>query len=223
MGWWNFGEHSGYPGEKLALYLIECPFCREKGNYSTAHHIEKQKANSHKVLNYDTLRCGNCGNFVQVFWSAEELSGSRGLHNFLLQPWPKGSYRAPEYWPEAIQRFWLQAHTSLDSENFDATSVMVRSALQAALREQKAQGKTLKDEIDYLSKKGILPPVIKEWSDELRLLGNTSAHPSLDDSPVAKEDVQDAVEFLDSLLRYLYDLPKQINDYRSRKKNKKTK
>jgi hypothetical protein len=220
MSWWDFGDHAGYSGDKLALYRIGCPFCGEKGNFSTEHHIERKKANSGKVLNYDTLKCGNCANFVQVFWSAEEHPGSRSLHNYLAQPLPKASYTAPEHWPETVRRYWLQAHKSLDSENYDAASVMVGSALQATFRDQKAQGKTLKDETDYLAKKRVLPPIIKEWSNEVRLLRNTSAHPSLDDEPVSSEDVKDAVQFLDFLLKYIYDLPKQINDYRERKVKK---
>ena len=67
--WWGLGEWSGHRGEKLSLYLITCPFCGEKGNFDTAFHAEKKKPNGHKVLNFDTLKCGNCASYVQVFWS----------------------------------------------------------------------------------------------------------------------------------------------------------
>jgi hypothetical protein len=59
---------------------------------------------------------------------------------------------------------------------------------------------------------------MKEWSDELRFLRNNSAHPGKDQTQLNPQDVEDVIEFLDHLLRYLYDLPKQINEYRNRKK-----
>ena len=94
---------------------------------------------------------------------------------------------------------------------------MARSALQAALRDNKAQGKTLKAEIDDLASKGILPPLMKEWSDNVRELGNISAHPKPGQPPTTPEDARDIVEFLNFLLEYLYTLPRRINDYRSRR------
>ncbi len=94
---------------------------------------------------------------------------------------------------------------------------MIRSVLQIALRLNGAAGENLKEEIDNLARKGILPPIMKEWADELRLLGNDSAHPQAKQVQQEPQDVKDALEFLDYLLQYLYDLPKQIEKYRSRK------
>ena len=155
-----------------------------------------------------------------VLWSAGEHSyGDRGLHDYVVLPWPKKLERFPEYWPEPVGRFWLQARPSLKEENWDAAAVMARSALQAALREQKAEGKTLKQEIDYLASRGILPPIIKNWSDNIRLLGNSSAHPSSEEPPIEPANAKDIVRFLDFLFEYLYDLPHQISKYRERNKD----
>jgi hypothetical protein len=38
--WWDFGEHVGFSGNKLALYKIACAFCNEKGNFSTSRLIQ---------------------------------------------------------------------------------------------------------------------------------------------------------------------------------------
>jgi hypothetical protein len=62
---------------------------------------------------------------------------------------------------------------------------------------------------------------MKDWSAEVRELGNISAHPRPGEKETSPEDATDIVEFLDFLLKYLYDLPKQIDDYRRRKKEKK--
>ena len=210
--WWNLGEWSGHRGSELAIYEITCPFCQERGNFSTAFAAEKKKPNGDQVLHFDTLKCGSCASFVQVVWS-----GSHSLHDFKVQPWPLKVSKAPEHWPQAIGRYWVQAKRNLKDENWDAAAVMARSALQLALREKGASGRTLFGEIDDLASKGVLPPVMQEWAHGVRELGNDSAHPTVGQAPTSGRDAQDITRFLDFFLEYLYSLPKQINDYRSRR------
>ena len=215
QSWWELGEWSGQRGSKLALHQITCPFCEERGNFKVAHHAEKKKSNGNKVLNFDTLECGNCRGYVMCLWS-----GSNDLHAYRVLPWPLKHEKHPEHWPEAVGRFWLQAKRSISSENWDATAVMARSAMQVALREKGAQGANLKQEIEDLARKGLLPPLMKEWSDTLRELGNDSAHPMPAQAATSSRDAQDIVRYLDFLLEYLYDLPKQIAEYRAREGGK---
>jgi len=85
--------------------------------------------------------------------------------------------KSPEHWPAEVGRHWLQAHRNLKDENWDASALMARSALQVALRDQKAKGSNLKQEIEDLAKKGVLPPLMVEWSHNVRELANDSAHP----------------------------------------------
>jgi hypothetical protein len=97
---------------------------------------------------------------------------------------------------------------------------MARSALQIALRDQKAKEANLKQEIEDLASKGVLPPIIKEWSDNVRELGNDSAHPRSNQPPTNPRDPKNIVEFLAFLPVYLYTIPHQINEYRAREKKK---
>ncbi len=138
--WWELGEGAGQLGETLAIYLIECPFCGEKGKFETEFHAEKKKPNSRKQLNFDTLKCVNCSRYVQVLWSASEFGGSQHLHSFRVQPWPLKIPDPPEYWPAEVGRCWQQAHRSLQHQSWDAAAVMARSALEAALRDHGAKG-----------------------------------------------------------------------------------
>jgi Domain of unknown function (DUF4145) len=94
---------------------------------------------------------------------------------------------------------------------------MARTALQAALRGHGAKGRDLKTEIANLASQGILPPLMREWSDEVRELGNDATHPDPSSQDTDRTDARDVVEFLDYLLRYLYDLPKAIGNYRKRR------
>lgn len=210
--WWDLGEWSGNRGIELSIHDITCPFCMERGNFKTAFHAEKQKPNSRKKLNFDTLQCGNCQGYVLCLWSAGD-----GLHSYKVLPWPLRLEKHPMHWPETIGRFWLQAKRSLSDENWDAAAVMARSAMQAALRGFDAKGANLKQEIDDLATKGLLPPIMKDWSHALRELGNESAHPATNQEPTSPRDAKDIVRFLDFLLEYLYDLPNQIDEFINRK------
>lgn len=214
--WWSLGEGYGQRGSEFGAYQLQCPFCMERGNFELEHRAVKKKSNSEKKLNFDTYKCGNCVGYVMVLWSASEHGG---LYNYKVLPWIKGQLKAPDYWPKEVQRFWLQAHQSVDNEIWDAAAVMTRSALQISLRENGAEGTNLKEEIDNLALKGVLPSVMKDWSNELRFLGNDSAHPKTGQD-VVPDDIMKALEFLDYLLQYLYDLPKQISDFRESKKSK---
>lgn len=218
--WWQLGEGSGYRGSDLALYEITCPFCMERGNFNSAFHVEKKKPNSNKKLNFDTLECGSCKGYVQVLWSATEHGYGNGLHDYRVLPWPLKYEKHPEHWPSTVGRYWLQAKRNIVDENWDAAAVMARSALQLALRDNHAHGNNLKQEIDDLAAKGVLPPIMKEWSDQVRELGNDSAHPAPSQDPTKPHDAIDIVRFLDFLLEYLYSLPHQIKQYRERASKK---
>ena len=221
--WWDLGEWSGNHGNELALSGITCPFCQECGNFSFEHRAEKKKSNATKVLHFDTLKCGNCTGYVMVLWSASQFgTGLTGMHAFRVLPWPIRLEKFPRHWPEPVGRFWLQAHRNGKDENWDAASVMARSALQAALREQGAKGRKLKDEIEDLATRGILPPQMKEWAHELRGLGNESAHPEAVGSKPSADDVRDVIKFLDFLFEYLYTLPHEIKQYRERRAGRTT-
>jgi len=218
--WWELGEWNGYSGSTLEVWRLTCPFCEEEGNFALAHHEEKKKANSNKKLNFDLYQCKNCMAYVQVFWANAENAIGHPLYDFRMVPWPLGKAQPSNNWPPDVQRFWTQAHESLAIENWDAAAVMARSAVQVAMRDKGAVGKDLYSEIEDLAKKGDLPPLMKEWSHEVRVLGNDSAHPKPNAPPTTPEDARDIVQFLDSLLLYLYDFPKKISDYRQRRKPK---
>ncbi len=213
--WWDLGEGFGNRGKEMEVWRLECAFCNEQGNFALAYHGEKCKPSSTKRLNFDLYQCRNCMGFIHVLWSAGEGFGE-GLYGFRVLPWPLDAKPKPsENWPEGVKRFWIQAHDSITRENWDAANVMARSAVQFVVRDKKAAEGKLKTQINDLVSKGILHPLMKDWADEVRLLANESAHP---DAPIPVEitpkDSKDIINFLDLLLSYLYDLPKQIETYR---------
>ena len=118
MNWWDFGEWTGYQGAKLGTYRIPCAFCGEKGNFELVAHLTRQKPGiGANVLNFDTLRCGHCGNFMFAFWSASGMGGSGGMHDFRVLPWHQSTTTYPEHWPTDIGNYWLEARRSIEGKN----------------------------------------------------------------------------------------------------------
>ncbi len=218
--WWDLGEGFGYPGDELAHYMVECAFCGQKDNFELEHRAQKHKPNDPKVLNFDTLKCNNCAGYVMVLWSATSTYGRHSLFDYRVLPWPMKITKAPQYMPEGVGRNWLQVQKSLETESWDAAAVMARTAMETALKDHKAEGAKLINKIDDLASKGDLPPLMKDWAHEVRLLGNEGTHSDPLSAGVKEEDAKDVAEFLDYLLEYLYSLPKQIETYRARKKEK---
>jgi hypothetical protein len=210
--WWDFGQHAGYRTyDGLDMSRITCAFCLQSGMFATVHHEERTNSKS-QTLNYDTLRCDNCGNLTMAFWG-----GGNGLHDVKTVPWPLRYDRFPESWPKDVGRYWLQAKQAQIGKNLDSAAVMARSALQLGLRHAGATGASLFKDIGQLADSGALPPLMKEWSHELRLLANESAHPELGGEPPSSQDVEDVISFLSLLLEYLFELPAQIAGYRQRR------
>jgi hypothetical protein len=235
--WWELGEGMGSRGDKMEVWRLTCAFCGESGNFTLAFHGEKKKPNAEKRLNFDVYKCGNCAGFVHVLWSASRMAyGMHGIYSYKVLPWPLAGKPEPsENWPKGMHRFWVQAHDSLANENWDAAVLMARSALQFIARHKGAKKGKLKQEIQELAAKGVLHPLMEEWSHEVRELGNESAHPDVatldpnavqivneEPNPPDQQDAKDIVNFLDFLLFYFYDLPKQIEAYRKRREPEDT-
>jgi hypothetical protein len=145
-----------------------------------------------KVLNVDP-------NLLEGYVIADEKLGEKVFlleltthHDYKIVPWPRQTTKFPEHWPSDVGRYWLQAQRSLEGKNWDAAALMARSAIQLIMRYQKASGANLKNEIDDLAHKGILPPVMKDWAHEVRALGNENAHPNPGESGTSQKDARDA-------------------------------
>ena len=143
----------------------------ESGNFETAFHAEKNKPNSRKKLNFDTLKCGNCSGYVMVLWSASEHGFDNGLHDYkrpamALEDQPASRSLAPERWPVLVAGQAQSCRRELGrAGNHGAISPA------GHLRDQGASGDNLKKEIDGLTEKGVVPPVMSDWSHQVRQLG----------------------------------------------------
>ena len=112
----------------------------------------------------------------------------------------------------------MEARRSIEVENWTAAALMARSAIQLLLRANGAEGKNLKQEIENLADKGLLIPIMKEWSHEVRELGNEGTHPQPGTTGTPESDARAVVEFLNFMMQVLIDLPHKIEKFREKKK-----
>ena len=61
-----------------------------------------------------------------------------------------------------------------------------------------------------------------DWSNEVRELGNKSAHPNPGETPSSAQDAGALVRFLDFFLECIYSLPHRIEEFRQRSETEET-
>jgi Domain of unknown function (DUF4145) len=217
--WWDLGEWSGVSDFGNGIHGVDCAWCGVEDNFRVVHSVDQKHAKKPKVIQFQILQCDNCGNHTLVMQSKSSTHyGVHGLIGYRRIPGPLKVQKAPDNWPSDVGRYWLQAHRAAETKSWDSAAMTVRSALQLALRHKGASGSRLVDEIKDLVTKGALPPLMGEWATEVRLLGNDGTHPAPGDPGTSSADAQDALQFLDYMLEYLFTLPHRIDSYRQRKK-----
>jgi hypothetical protein len=100
-----------------------------------------------------------------------------------------------------------------------ASCSMFRRALQISLVELGADHKLeLIKQIDSLAN---LPPDIKDWAHQIRILGNWGAHPDKDNlKDVDSENVTEVHDFISKFFLYVFIMPEKVKLSRSKRDEK---
>ncbi len=94
----------------------------------------------------------------------------------------------------------------------------LRRTLELILKDKGATKWGLKDKIEEVAQKGVLPDTLKEASALAKLLGDTAAHDK--ELEIDEYDVEAVAEFIGFIIEYLYIIPEKINTYKIRLDNK---
>jgi hypothetical protein len=115
----------------------------------------------------------------------------------------------PENLPPDVERVYLQAERNFPiAGNEEAAGTMYRKALDVGLKIiAPSVAGVLKARIATLVQQNLLTPSLGEWADQIRLLGNETAHEI--DQPT-REEVEALRNFSDLVLRYLFTLPAMV-------------
>lgn len=90
----------------------------------------------------------------------------------------------------------------------------LRRTLELLLKDKGATAWGLKDKIEEIAAKGLLPDTLKEASSLAKMLGDTAAHDK--DLEIDQNDVEAMAEFIGYIIEYLYIVPDKISTYKER-------
>ena len=116
--------------------------------------------------------------------------------------------------------------SALKVKNIDISICLLslRRVLEAICKDQGAEGKTLVSMIKNMVDDGKLPIILNDACWIIRQLGNDAAHAGK--MRVYKSDVEQTIDFLKTIIHYLYTLPVQMEQLKvkiqKRKDNEKT-
>ena len=132
--------------------------------------------------------------------------------------WPPAGSRPPhQALPKPVADDWAEAHKCFGVTAYKGAAAMARRATQGVCIDRKAKPGKLVAQVKELVAAGSLHQQLGEWADQVRVFGNTGAHPGDDGlDTVSKEDAEDALAFLDQLLEWTYVAPWKLQQSRAR-------
>ena len=128
----------------------------------------------------------------------------------LAEMWPVQAASAiPDHLPETVAKAFRSAEANYQLEDGeDAAAMLYRRAIDVAIREKHPEIKgLLAPRISELVKRALLPPSMKEWADQIRLIGNDGAH---EPEGVKRDDLVPMRGFTEAFLRYFITIPFEV-------------
>lgn len=135
-----------------------------------------------------------------------------GYH--VIEVWPKLTESAiPNHLPPEVEKAFKGAERNFSMEDGeDAAAMLYRRSIDIAIRIKHPDIKgLLAPRITKLTEIGLLPPQMKEWADQIRLIGNDGAH---EPEGVSKSDLEPMRNFTEAFLRYFITIPFQVSLHR---------
>ena len=109
--------------------------------------------------------------------------------------------------PKSIRNAYSEA-LKIKKISSIAFVIMIRRALDLLCKQEGATGNNLYEKIIDLGKKELIPKVLSDMADTIRLIGNDRAH---DDNEILKENDLDVLDdFYSSIIEYVYIGPRKV-------------
>lgn len=172
------------------------------------------------VLPSKSYICGYCGNslasnsgfFAQI--SGTNISYIYICH-FCFQPtffdivknqtpgFPYGN--TVKNIPSEVETLYNEARNCTSCNAYTASVLCCRKLLMnIAVSKGAEEGLNFIKYIEYLSDKNFIPPNGKDWVDHIRTKGNEATH---EISIMKKEDAEELIDFIEMLLKFIYEFP----------------
>lgn len=129
----------------------------------------------------------------------------------IIEEYPKPiAIEAPQYLPDNVQLFFIQAAHSLKSGNLDASAMMSRKVLEVAVKTLNPSGSgNLYNRIEQLHEIGKITDDLKDWGHIIRNDGNEASHEEI---PVTPKFADELLSFAELFLMYTFSMPGMVED-----------
>ncbi len=193
-------------------YLRICPHCGNKTILelkSTIIEVDTVKPfgddGPSELINIQSyvLQCRTCG----------EVSLYRDWN---FQDEPTDVYAAKQLYPgeknlvdvpQAIRDSYFEAK-KVEKNSPTAFAVLIRRALEYLCKDKEASGRNLKEQIDDLALKEVIPKTLARMAGALRYFGNLGAHST--DTKIGIQEAEMMDDFFIAVIEYVYIAPGKL-------------
>jgi hypothetical protein len=120
--------------------------------------------------------------------------------------------------PDAVKRSYDEAR-KVRRVSAIAFIALIRRALEYLCIDQRAVGRDLKEQLDYLSKNGIIPENLAKMAQEIRFFGNLGIHAT--QAKIDYADVHIVEDFYLAIIEYVYIAPEKLRKAQQRYKEQR--
>ena len=210
-------------------YLLEtCKYCGNKGLLKIAanykQHYDEIEDYS-VVFSADTkwllLECPVCkGVSLYKSYTDDTMVIPNGYVSNVSMEYPGSKYDFKNV-PKSILESY-QAVIKTSKVDLSICLIAVRRVLEKICKERGSKEKTLDAMLKEMVNIHILPETLDQCSFLIRKLGNSGAHG--DDIDISQSDILELIDFIETILYYIYELPVKIarmnNKYSLKLENK---
>jgi hypothetical protein len=115
-----------------------------------------------------------------------------------------------------IRRPHESAVSCFETANYEPCVIMCRKTLEAMCQVLGETSGTLQARLRRLRDGGVVEARLCAWADELRMVGNDAAHDLL--LNISKEDARDSLDFVNTILIYVFTLDKKFQEFKNRRR-----
>lgn len=130
--------------------------------------------------------------------------------------WPRAqSLAAPEFTPPLVAKRFIEGEDAYLRRRWNSAVAMYRSALDIATKgmEGVPVGKSFFMRLKWMSENGLITADIRAWADQVRVEGNDALH---DEDEFDERDAVSLRYFTEMFLRYVFELPGKVAEFRGR-------
>lgn len=197
---------------KNKQFTNECRYC---GNTTVLNVVAEHTEDSQLdyfcwTKRWILLKCPVCQEIsvATIYAGDDTVYADRNMHEEFSIVYPSTFKESPNV-PQHIKEAFKSA-LQVFYKNPTICVLALRRTLEFICEHQGAAKSNLKDNIQHLETKGILPNTLKSTSDLIRDLGNKSAHDY--DTAISKDTAKKLIHLTQKIIEYIYILPYEIEE-----------